>query len=224
METITQNMQESIAPLAIAAIENTEHSRPILSARNAFLGIGVAPFRMIASTGGPLPREIATGIANLAARRDDLGDWTTRLPARPSVNFKQPKTYGSEDWQKRVRRTLAHHFGGGERAPVFVAGAIASSDRLVKDPKLLFPWIETARDLLAVEMESAGVYRAVGDQRTLMLAIRGVSDIVGLERDDRWTKYACATAAAFTRAYLRTTPVPSGNSSSRLTRPPDGRS
>ena len=41
-----------------------------------------------------------------------------------------------------------------------------------------------------------------------MLSIRGVSDIVGFKRQDAWTKYACASAAAFTRGYLRTRPVP----------------
>ena len=43
-----------------------------------------------------------------------------------------------------------------------------------------------------------------------MLAIRGISDIVGLQRAEAWTRFACASAAAFTRAYLRTRPVPLG--------------
>ncbi|MCC6649135.1 MAG: hypothetical protein IT374_26645, partial [Polyangiaceae bacterium] len=90
--------------------------------------------------------------------------------------------------------------------PTFAAGAIASSDRLVKDPKVLFPWIETARHLQAIEMEAAGVYRATRE-RCLMLAIRGISDIVGLKRSDAWTKYACASAAAFARAFFRTRPI-----------------
>ncbi len=34
------------------------------------------------------------------------------------------------------------------------------------------------------------------------MAIRGISDIVGLERDYRWTSYACHSAAAFTYALL----------------------
>jgi hypothetical protein len=55
-------------------------------------------------------------------------------------------------------------------------------------------------------MESGGVYRAARD-RCLMLAIRGISDIVGLKRNEAWTKYACASAAAFARAFLRTRPV-----------------
>jgi hypothetical protein len=55
-------------------------------------------------------------------------------------------------------------------------------------------------------MESGGVYRAARD-RCPMLAIRGISDIVGLKRADAWTKYACASAAAFTRGFLRTRPI-----------------
>jgi nucleoside phosphorylase len=94
---------------------------------------------------------------------------------------------------------------------VYLAGPIASSDRLVKDPALLFPWITTARNILAVEMESGGVYRAARE-RCPMLAIRGLSDLVGLQRADAWTKFACASAAAFTRAFLRTRPVPPSGS------------
>lgn len=76
----------------------------------------------------------------------------------------------------------------------------------MKDPELLIPWLATARNLLAIEMESGGVYRAVRE-RCPMLTIRGISDIVGLKRADAWTKYACASAAAFTRAFLRTRPI-----------------
>ena len=77
----------------------------------------------------------------------------------------------------------------------------------MKDPKVLFPWITSARGILAIEMESAGVHRATRD-RTPMLSIRSLSDIVGFKRQDAWTKYACSSAAAFSRAYLRTQPVP----------------
>jgi len=108
-----------------------------------------------------------------------------------------------------VRQKLQVHYGKdvADRTPAFAAGPIASSDRLIKDPKVLFPWITSARGILAIEMESAGVHRATRD-RTPMLSIRSLSDIVGLKRQDAWTKYACASAAAFTRAYLQTRPVP----------------
>src|SRR5262249_9114981 len=115
---------------------------------------------------------------------------------------------GPPEWQRELRAKLEHHYGkvGAPRAPVYAAGPIASSDRLVKDPAVLIPWLTTARNLLAVEMESGGVYRAVREG-CAMLAIRGISDIVGLKRSDAWTKYACASAAAFTRAFLRTRPI-----------------
>jgi nucleoside phosphorylase len=156
--------------------------------------------------GGPIAKEIAAGVANLAARASEMGDWWKDLPAKPDVAL---KFYGPANWQREVRGKLKAHYGNkgvAARAPRFMAGPIASSDRLVKDPSLLIPWISAARSTLAVEMESAGVHRATRS-KTPMLSIRGLSDIVGLKRQDAWTKYACASAAAFTRAYLRTRPI-----------------
>jgi nucleoside phosphorylase len=159
--------------------------------------------------GGPIAKEIASGIANLSARESELGDWWAELPLKPTVNLAPRNLYGPRNWQREVRQKLQLHCGKNvaDRTPAFAAGPIASSDRLVKDPKVLFPWITSARGILAIEMESAGVHRATRD-RTPMLSIRSLSDIVGLKRQDAWTKYACASAAAFTRAYLQTRPVP----------------
>jgi nucleoside phosphorylase len=159
--------------------------------------------------GGPIAKSIAAGVANLGARESELGDWWSELPSKPSVSLAPSRLYGPPKWQREVRNKLQAHYGKGveERPPTFAAGPIASSDRLVKDPKLLFPWITSARGILAIEMESAGVHRATRE-RVPMLSIRGLSDIVGLKRQEAWTKYACASAAAFTRAYLRTRPVP----------------
>ena len=158
--------------------------------------------------GGPIFKSIATGIANLSARELELGNWWDELPSKPSVTWAPSRLYGPTLWRRQVRGSLKSHFGKGlpARPPTFSAGPIVSSDRLVKDPKVLFPWITTARGILAIEMESAGVHRATRD-RTPMLSIRGLSDIVGLKRHDAWTKYACAAAAAFARGYLRTQPV-----------------
>jgi nucleoside phosphorylase len=165
-----------------------------------------------AVTGGPVDKALAALVANLAAREDELGDWTAGLPNQPPMSWTQDgQLYGPPDWQRELRDTLAHHHGphATPRAPAYAAGPIASSDRLVKDPELLIPWLQTARNLLAIEMESGGVYRAARE-RCPMLAIRGISNIVGLKRADAWTKYACASAAAFTRAFLRTRPIEPG--------------
>lgn len=158
--------------------------------------------------GGPIARSVAGGVANLGARENELGEWTEELPPIPKVLMTPNQFYGPRPWKKSVRASLERHFSGViARTPVFSAGPIASSDRLLKDPEVLIPILTTSRHLLAIEMESAGVHRAARDN-TPMLAIRGLSDIVGYKRNDAWTKYACATAAYFTRAYLRTTPVP----------------
>jgi hypothetical protein len=53
-------------------------------------------------------------------------------------------------------------------------------------------------------MEVAGVYQAaqhIGQQYPVM-AIRGISDIIGFKRDDNWKLYACHTAAAFAHAFI----------------------
>lgn len=164
-------------------------------------------------TGGPIDKALAALIANLAARDDELGDWTAGLPPQPPVSWtKKGQLYGPADWQRELREKLEHHHGpeAMRRAPSYAAGPIASSDRLVKDPDLLNAWLQNARTLLAIEMESGGVYRAARE-RCPMLAIRGISDIVGLKRVDAWTKYACASAAAFTCAFLRTRPIALGS-------------
>ena len=159
-------------------------------------------------TGGPIDKALAAFVTNLAAHDHELGDWTAQLAPPPPVAWEAAdRLYGPPDWQRALRDKLAYHYGAGAAAaPVYATGPIAASNRLVKDPELLIPWLRTARDLRAIEMESAGVYRAVRG-RCPMLAIRGISDIVGLKRSDAWTKYACASAAAFSRAFLRTRPI-----------------
>jgi len=180
-----------------------------------------------AVTGSPIDKSLAALVANLAAHDDELGDWTAGLPPQPPVSWTEAgQLYGPPAWQRELREKLEHHHGpeSTPRAPAYVTGPIASSDRLVKDPELLIPWLQTARNLLAIEMESGGVYRAARE-RCPMLAIRGISDLVGLLRTDAWTRYACASAATFTRAFLRTRPVELGaardgdGDSSHATRP-----
>lgn len=160
-----------------------------------------------ALSGGPIDKALAAAIVNLPAREAELGAWTEGLPAMPPADAGEDHLYGPDTWKAEVRASIGEHFGSGPRTPTYVAGVIATSDRLVKDVSVIIPWLETTRHLLAVEMESGGVYRA-GRDRAAVLAIRGISDIVGLKRDSRWTKYACAVAAAFTRAFLQTRPLP----------------
>lgn len=88
-------------------------------------------------------------------------------------------------------------------APIVRSGCVVSSDKVIKDPTLLNCWRQHAKRIDAVEMESAGVHEACLQPPTPFLAVRGISDIIGVPRDERWTRYACHTAAAFAHALVQ---------------------
>ncbi len=139
---------------------------------------------------------------------EDLG-WNSEqsldLP-KPDVNWEAEtnteKFYGDEDWKSEVRESLRRNFLQ-PRKPKFYLGATGSSDRLVKSPSLVRQWKPLARDLSHIEMELAGVYKAAFDSHTPVLAIRGLSDIIGYKRSSEWTDYACETAASFAISLVR---------------------
>jgi hypothetical protein len=58
-------------------------------------------------------------------------------------------------------------------------------------------------------MELEGMYAAARTRRRIypILVSKGISDIVGFDRDDAWTKYACETAASGALALLALRPV-----------------
>ncbi|WP_224372649.1 protein kinase domain-containing protein [Hyalangium versicolor] len=166
-----------------------------------------------ALAGGPVAKAAAVVVANFPAQRAELGNWGTAESIeapRPAVLTLESLQsgdwlYGDEEWRGKVRQSLSRHAGRAE--PLVTVGAIASSDRLIKDMEILKVWMKMARQILAVEMESAGAYRATYGRSVPTLSIRGISDLVGLKRDPAWTQYACHTAAAFALALLRTRPV-----------------
>jgi nucleoside phosphorylase len=162
--------------------------------------------------GGPLHPRAATLAADLGAAIADgeLDGWSSPdaiTQQRPAVDLADHRFYGHDDWKRSVRNKLRRQLADGPpRPPLAIAGAIASSDRLVKDDEILAVWLKVARQVVAVEMESAGIYQATHERNVPFLAIRGISDIVGFERDPAWTAYACHSAAAFARAWLCTRP------------------
>ena len=164
--------------------------------------------REFSATGGPIQKGLASKVANLGARTKELGSWAQELPKRAVLRWVDGDLRGDEAWQERLVSSLKRHFGrkAQPRQPKVFTGVVASSDSLIKDPMILVTWLKTARHICAIEMESAGVYHAQTDSCP-MLAIRGLSDIVGLKRSDDWTAYACKSAAAFTRAFLKTGPI-----------------
>lgn len=161
--------------------------------------------------GGPL-HPVVEDIVSLLPGDPGLAAWTDSIQLeRPGLNPEQVSIKGDGEWCKRVQESLNWHFGeekNRDRFPVFTAGPVISSNHLMKDPIRLSAFLKTHRAVLAVEMEAAGVYEAAyGTPHYPVMAIRGISDIVGLQRDRRWTAYACQTAAAFTYAFIMTTPI-----------------
>lgn len=131
--------------------------------------------------GGTIAREAAIVVANLPAMKAALSGWND-LPI--------------------------FHSSPSGHLPKVTAGAIASSDRFVKDKATVEQWRREVR-FKAVEMESAGMFRVASTRDIPFLAIRGIAEIIGgdppLTRDSR--QIASEAAASFTAAFLRTGPI-----------------
>jgi nucleoside phosphorylase/AAA+ ATPase superfamily predicted ATPase len=160
--------------------------------------------------GGSMHPVIQGIVANLPAMEKRLLDWNGISAigmAKPPVKLRINNFYGDADWQRDVKESLTAHFGNAStpRPPKYTAGAIVSSDRLVKNSEIIKAWKKAARQMLAVEMELAGVYHAARrkDREYPILAIRGISDIVGFRRNANWTIYACKSAASFAYAFVK---------------------
>ncbi|MEI8396303.1 MAG: hypothetical protein WCF85_16335 [Rhodospirillaceae bacterium] len=160
----------------------------------------------IAAAGGPMHSLVQKAVANLAADKDLFGDWYSvkRIGVSlPSISIAEDKFFGDEDWQGKVKAAISHR-RKNPRQPLVTAAAVASGNMLVKDPEKLESWLEHARDLKAVEMELPGVFIAARSVRgdKPILAIRGISDVVGYKHDSAWTAYACYSAASFAYAFI----------------------
>lgn len=169
-----------------------------------------------ASAGGPMHKAVESLLARLPGIVRRLGNWNSedlikmKMPTLEIPQEDSNQLYGNEEWKKEVRQCLIHHFdlSGNSRLPNVTARSIASSDTLVKDTHLLSQWLTEARAIAAIEMELAGVYLAARRYKEYpILAIRGISDIVGFKRNEAWTKYACNSAAAFTFALLKSNEI-----------------
>lgn len=161
--------------------------------------------------GGPGKKSVTNLVTFLPALKS-LAGWNElqsigRLHPPVTLTGNGLKTYGPAQWQEKVADSLQHHFGSlaAPKKPIFISGAILSSDTLVKDTQTLIEWLQMTRDALAIEMEAAGIYRAArsGEVEIPFLAIRGISDVVGLKRQQNWTGYACHSAAAFALAFVK---------------------
>jgi nucleoside phosphorylase len=168
--------------------------------------------QQFAIKGGPMHPAVQTLLAALPALAPFLDKWNTEEAIsfpRPAVKLAATNFYGDTKWKRKVRESLDRYFGKNStrKKPKAFTGSIASSDALVKNTQLVSQWLSAARQINGIEMELAGVYQAAWNAQKPVLAIRGISDIVGFKRSPDWTGYACNTAAAFMLALLRYRPI-----------------
>lgn len=157
--------------------------------------------------GGPLHADAARLVAHLMGTK--VQEWSRGDAIRVSRpqeevprSISSPKLYGSTKWKKKVLNSLKRHFDDPDNSrsdPIYHVGATASGSMLLKDTVIASKIKEAARSVVNCEMELAGAYEgargASGQAR--LLCIRGISDIIGYERDAKWTEYACHSAASF---------------------------
>jgi len=154
--------------------------------------------RRFNALGGPLHPSAARIVERLRAFERTASPWSEA----GKIGVPRPKLDGQyttddKEWNAEIETALQRH--SSRTGPIATAKKIASSDRLIKDPDLLRTWRTVLKAVSAVEMESAGVYIPCQRANVPVLAIRGISDIVGWKRDEAWTLYACHTAAAYAR-------------------------
>jgi nucleoside phosphorylase len=181
--------------------------------------------------GGPAHASVERLLANLPAREQDLGNWSDPAGvgnAKPKMTVPDDISdkcyYGDDATRGDVRDLLQGHFPASSEArnPRFKIGAVASSNVLLKDTKLLAEWRRAARHISHIEMEAGGAYLAARQARPHeipLLCVRGISDVVGFKRSGDWTQFACDVAAAFLVALLKTLPAEAFDFTNRV--PPE---
>jgi nucleoside phosphorylase len=158
--------------------------------------------------GGAVHTEVAKLLEAIHGFDANFSGWNTPVsigmekpniepPRRPDKRF-----YGEPEWKRKVLESLRRNFPSGTspRPPKYYVAPSATSNTLVKDTSIVAQLTDAARAVSTVEMELGGAYLAA--QNVPLLAIRGLSDIVGFKRDHDWTEYACKTAAALARALI----------------------
>lgn len=167
--------------------------------------------REYAAHSAPAHKLVQDLVSRFVPLKAQIGEWGTKAKIgidRPWVALTDDKFVGDAEWKEKVKKALQASFGENgketKRSPIVTSAAIGSGNMLQKDPTLLTEWLSFSRDLKAVEMELPGVFEAARDINgdRPVLAIRGISDVVGFKRSPEWTAYACLTAASFAHALI----------------------
>jgi nucleoside phosphorylase len=175
-----------------------------------------------------LPRALLTALANLQALHE-------RKPSKVSDNLKEmisknlqmarskpgKASYAHQGLtHDRLFKAEYQHVGGFDckdcdshqevcredrtsNKPEIHYSIIASGNTLVKDAALRDKILEeTGEDCICLEMEAAGLMNNFP-----CLVIRGICDYADSHKNDRWQRYAAATAAAYAKEFLESVPA-----------------
>lgn len=110
--------------------------------------------------------------------------------------------------QRQSLEEAIYEFSRKPRPPKIELGAAISSGMLVENPTFSTKMVNAGRNLRIIEMEAAGFLHEARqyDPSYDVLCIRGISDLIGVNRDlteeKGWKAYACKSAAVATSAVL----------------------
>ncbi|MFI6505335.1 hypothetical protein [Nonomuraea typhae] len=144
--------------------------------------------------GDPLPASALLRRAVVAMRSLELGGeepWRSLMSPLPSLAYRRPDP---EDDKDRPTKVFYGRIGSGEE----LLRSAARRDELARP-----------NDLLAIEMEAAGVAGSLALAGRECLVVRGIADYGSKDKTDTWQPYAALAAAAYVRALLRLLKPPS---------------
>ncbi|MCM1495502.1 MAG: hypothetical protein NC089_06850 [Bacteroides sp.] len=132
-----------------------------------------------------------------------FGYETGKVIEKPWKDIEDIKFVGDKKWKEKLKKYYFYHKENNIRECKAVFGTIATSDNVIKSPKEVELWLKAARTIYAIEMEATGVILAANKYACPVIIVRGISDIVGQERDDEWVYYAVNSAAAFASEIIK---------------------
>ncbi|NQU23517.1 MAG: 5'-methylthioadenosine/S-adenosylhomocysteine nucleosidase [Candidatus Nealsonbacteria bacterium] len=116
--------------------------------------------------------------------------------------------FTSSRWRKRLPIRPDNLSACGSIPRIHI-GPIASGEKVIAATQEVDRLLQTQPDLIAVEMESAGVASAAFSalKQVGFLTVRAICDFANASKDDRWHAYAASSAASCLREFLESGPI-----------------
>jgi nucleoside phosphorylase len=172
---------------------------------------------LVGIAGGIAARKVRVGDILVA---DQIVDYELQklTPEGPEVRWEVQRTdarmleacnsYRGDSWQELIRIKRPN-----KGQPKRHAGPIASGDKVIAFGEVLSKYRGVWPKLIGVEMEAAGAATATfqSAEKPGFFMVRGVSDLAdeqkGSSKVEKWRSYACAAAASFAIALLKSGPI-----------------